>query len=274
MTETMGNLAMLDAPMGGEIGYRTLGTTGDWLVLIHGWCGNADQWNSIIPGLARRFRILAVSHPGFGGMSAPPRSGRTIGAMGAAVARLLDHLDIGCATLVGHSMGGPIMTEAAILAPGRVKALLGLDTLTDRGYYGPVPDDEIRQRRQDFAADYDGRMRAMIDNIAHPSTGDAIRQMITDDMIASAPADFALDIKDDLFAWNAEERWPLVRCPALILNSVWVARLAHPDPMSCFDGTEVVSYDSGHFPMIEAPAMIVEKLKTCITRLVYQQSAH
>lgn len=269
MTGPIRNLATLDAPMGGRIGYRTFGTSGDWLVLVHGWCGNADHWNVIAPELAREHRILAVSHPGFGGMTAPPRSSQTIHAMGTAVAHLLGHLSIDGATLIGHSMGGPIMTEVAIIAPDRVKALIGLDTLTDRDYYGRLPDDAIRRRHEDFASDYAGRMRTMIDNIAHPSTGEATRQEISDGMVASAPADFALDVKDDLFVWNAEERWPLVTCPALMLNSTWVARLAHPDPMPCFSDTDVVEYDSGHFPMVEAPAMIVEKLRACLARLVY-----
>jgi len=202
-------------------------------------------------------------------MLPPPPAGQTIRAMGAAVAHLLDYLGIEGATLIGHSMGGPIMTEVAIIAPERVRALIGLDTLTDRDYYGRVPADELLRRHAEFAADYAGRMRAMIDIIAHPSTHEAMRQAVTDDMIASAPATFALDVKDDLFAWDAEERWPLVSCPAIMLNSTWVARLADPKPMPCFSGIDVVEYDSGHFPMIEAPAMIVEKLRSCLATLVY-----
>ncbi|PSJ54174.1 alpha/beta fold hydrolase [Kumtagia ephedrae] len=260
-------LETLDAPMGGRIGYRTLGA-GDWLVLVHGWCGSADIWAPIAPALAHDRRVLAVTLPGFGGMMAPPDEGRTIGAMGAAVARLLAYLGVNDAVLVGHSMGGPVMTEAAIRAPERVRALIGLDTLTDRGYYGRVPDAEIARRHAEFAADYAGRMRAMIDTIVHPQTPEAARRAITGDMVAAAPEDFALDVKDRLFAWDAEERWPLVSCPALMLNSTWVARLADPQPMDCFAATEIVGYESGHFPMIEAPAMIVEKLITCLDRLV------
>lgn len=266
------DLIALDAPSGGQIGYRTFGSEGDWLVLIHGWCGSADHWNLIAPELSSDFRLLAVSHPGFGGMAAPGKAGQAVKAMGATVAHLLHHLNITGAILIGHSMGGPISTEVAIAAPDRVAGVIGLDTLSDRDYYGRVPDAEIRRRHDDFAVGYAANMRAMVNNIVHPTTDDALRQVITDEMIASAPAQFALDIKDDLFEWNAEERWPLVACPKMLLNSPWVARLAHPDPMPCFAETEIATYDSGHFPMIEAPAMIVEKLKTSLERLVYQKS--
>lgn len=265
-------LASLPAPMGGRIGYRVTGAHRPWLVLIHGWCGSADQWTPIVPDLCRDWRVLTLSLPGFGGMSPPPPAGMTMAAMGAAVAALLDGLAIEDALLVGHSMGGPIMTETAICAPDRVKALLGLDTLTDRGYYGRVAPAEIKRRRQLFESDYPGRMRIMIDDIAHPSTGEATRRAIVDGMLASAPRDYALDVKERLFAWDAQERWPLVRHPALLLNSSWVARLADPRPMDCFRETEVVEYDSGHFPMMESPGMIVEKLRPCLDRLVYASS--
>lgn len=268
----MSELTALDAPFGGQIGYRTFGIKGDWLVLIHGWCGSADHWGLIAPDLSRDFRLLAVSHPGFGGMAAPPPAGRTIRAMGTAVARVIAHLDIAGAILVGHSMGGPIATETAIAVPARVAGLIGLDTLSDRGYYGRVPDEEIRRRHDDFAKDYSVNMRRMVDDIVHPMTGEAMRRSITDGMLAAAPASFALDVKDSLFAWDAEERWPLVMCPKLLLNSPHVARLADPEPMPCFAATKIVSYESGHFPMIEAPAVIVEKIRSCVDSLVYSNS--
>lgn len=260
-------LTMLDAPEGGQIGYRTEGDAGSWLVLIHGWCGSAEHWDVIVPDLTSDHRVLIVTHPGFGGTMEPPARGQTIKAMGLAVVHALEHLDITDATLIGHSMGGPISTEVAIAAPGRVLGLIGLDTLSDRDYYGRVPDDEIRRRHDDFAPDYQGKMRQMVDIIVHPTTSDMQRISLTDGMIAAARPGFALDVKDDLFLWNAEDRWPLVACPKMLLNSSHVARLAHPEPMACFRGTPIETYDSGHFPMIEDPAMIVEKLKACVVRL-------
>ncbi|CAN7675278.1 alpha/beta fold hydrolase [Neorhizobium sp. LjRoot104] len=265
----MDDLLLLEAPSGGQIGYRTLGDAGEWLVLIHGWCGSAAHWDIIGPELARNFRVLVLSHPGFGGTAPPPAGGQTIAAMGAAVAHVLAHLHISGAILVGHSMGGPIATETAIAAPERIAAVLGLDTLSDRDYYGRVPDDEIRRRHEDFQVDYPARMRAMVDMIVDPATPEATRREITRGMLDAAPEDFALDIKDDLFAWNAEDRWPLVSCPKMLLNSPYVARLAHPNPMPCFATTLIATYDSGHFPMVEAPSMIVDKIRSCIASLVY-----
>jgi pimeloyl-ACP methyl ester carboxylesterase len=263
----MTELIALDAPAGGQIGYRTVGADGDWLVLIHGWCGSADHWDLVAPELSKAHRLLVVSHPGFGGMAAPAHKARTINAMGLAVVKVLAHLDIREATLIGHSMGGPIAVEAAIASPERVGGLLGLDTLSDRGYYGRVPNEEIARRRWHFASDYRANMRMMVDAIVDPTTNEDMRAQLTHGMLAAAPADVALDINEDLFAWNAEERWPLVGCPKMLLNSPHVARLADPQPMPCFAATEIATYGSGHFPMIEAPGMIVEKIENCLAHL-------
>ena len=268
-TRPVTGLTMVDAPSGGQIGYRLCGEKGPWLVLIHGWCGSAGHWDLIAPALSRDHRLLIVSHPGFGGTAEPPKSGQTVRAMGLAVAMLIVELDISDAVLIGHSMGGPIATEVAIAVPERVAGLIGLDTLSDRGYYGRVPDDEIRRRHTDFAADYRPTMRRMVDDIVHQTTDDAMRAALAAGMIAAARPDFALDVKDDLFLWNAEDRWPQVACAKMLLNSPHVARLADPQPMPCFAQTRIEFYDSGHFPMIEAPMMIVEKLQSCIAGLAY-----
>ena len=260
-------LETLEAPFGGRIGYRVVGTAGRWTVLIHGWCGSAAVWDDIVPALAEDGRVLAVSLPGFGGMAPPPSGAETIGAMGAAVAHALDHLDVSGATLVGHSLGGPVATEVAIASPSRTGAVLGLDTLSDRTYYGRVPDHEIRRRCDDFLVDYPGRMRSMVDAIVHPTTRAALRRSITDAMLAAASPFFALHVRNDLLAWDVEQRWPLVTCAAILLNSPLLTRLAEADPIPCLATTPVDTYDSGHFPMLEAPNLLNEKMRSCRRQL-------
>ncbi len=181
----------LPAPRGGEVAYRTFGTDGPWLILIHGWCGSAAHWDRIAPALSADRRILAMSHPGFGGTAAPPKAGRTIDAMAEAVIAVLDDAGARSALLLGHSMGGPIATEAAILLGPRAEGLIGLDTLSDRGYYGRQTAEEIARRRRLFEADFAGVMRRMVDDIARPSTPETLRAAIAEQM-SRVPAGFAL----------------------------------------------------------------------------------
>ncbi|MGH9318665.1 MAG: alpha/beta fold hydrolase [Vicinamibacteria bacterium] len=52
-------------------------------------------------------------------------------AFGADVRAVLEALDLRGAVLVGHSMGGPVILEAAKLTPVRVAALVPVDTLVE-----------------------------------------------------------------------------------------------------------------------------------------------
>lgn len=105
-----------------EMYYEEHGS-GEPLLLIMGWGGNAATWRPQIPGLAERFRVIAFDNRGVGRTSAPsdPFSIRdlchdTIG--------LMDALGVQRAHVFGISMGGMIAQEVAIGHPERVGALV------------------------------------------------------------------------------------------------------------------------------------------------------
>lgn len=92
------------------------------IVLIHGLGATKASFLTIIGGLARNHRVIAIDLPGFGSSSKP------LGRYDAPwfsgyVTGLLDELDIERAFLVGNSMGGRISMEVAMRAPERVEAI-------------------------------------------------------------------------------------------------------------------------------------------------------
>jgi pimeloyl-ACP methyl ester carboxylesterase len=98
---------------------------GDPLLLVHGsgpGITAAMSWDPVIEPLAAARRVLAVDMPGYG-KSAPLPDADTPVNVAAHLERLLDELGIGEAAVVGHSRGGRIATELAILAPARVSSL-------------------------------------------------------------------------------------------------------------------------------------------------------
>ena len=46
--------------------------SGDPVVLLHGWGGQAASMTPLIVALRDRYRVLAFDLPGFGGSSSPP----------------------------------------------------------------------------------------------------------------------------------------------------------------------------------------------------------
>ncbi len=91
------------------------------LVMVPGYPGSARDFRWLEPAVAGAFRVLRPTLPGFGGQ--PRRGAGTVPEMAEEVLALLDALDIGEATLLGHSAGGLIVAEAARLDPDRVRAL-------------------------------------------------------------------------------------------------------------------------------------------------------
>jgi len=91
---------------------------GPELVLVHGWGLHGGIWDQFVPLLAENFRITCVDLPGHG------RSGwqgeGTLDAMTEAVLSVVPTP----AAWLGWSLGGLVAARAALLAPGKVTALV------------------------------------------------------------------------------------------------------------------------------------------------------
>lgn len=101
------------------------------LVLVHGFLDHGRGFEPIAPRLAEKYRVISYDARGHG------ESGWCDGyAWPLDVAELIEVLRWtgGPACLVGHSRGGAMATEAAILAPELVHKVVNVDG------FGPPPD--------------------------------------------------------------------------------------------------------------------------------------
>jgi len=101
---------------GHRVVYRTAGSGGPVILLIHGITGNAKQWDEVVPMLAERYTVVAPDLLGHG-ESAKPRGDYSLGAYAASVRDLLVALGHRRATVVGHSLGGGIAMQFAYEYP-------------------------------------------------------------------------------------------------------------------------------------------------------------
>ena len=90
---------------------------GDAVVLIHGGFGDRRMWDAQFATLSREYRVVRYDHRGFGrsrvlvdSAYSPP----------ADLVRLLDHLGIDKAHVIGNSVGGSVALDFALLHPDRV----------------------------------------------------------------------------------------------------------------------------------------------------------
>jgi pimeloyl-ACP methyl ester carboxylesterase len=97
--------------------------SGEPLLLIMGWGGNAATWQPQLPGLAEHHRLILFDNRGVGRTSAPDEP-YTIPQMAADTLGVLDALDVARAHVFGISMGGMIAQELALEHPERVTSLV------------------------------------------------------------------------------------------------------------------------------------------------------
>lgn len=123
---------------GTKIRYTVAGT-GEPVVLIHGFLGSSEEWlspppflppgqqESFVPAfetLSTEFTAIALDCRGHG-QSGKPKGESDYGTeMVEDVVRLLDHLEIPKAHIVGYSMGAFLAAKLVELHPDRVKSVV------------------------------------------------------------------------------------------------------------------------------------------------------
>lgn len=94
------------------------------LVLMHGFGGNATQWQYQIQAFAERNRVLAPDMRGHG-RSGVARNGHDMPRLLADLHAVLEGVGVdGPVVLAGHSFGGAIVTDFALQYPERVHRLI------------------------------------------------------------------------------------------------------------------------------------------------------
>jgi pimeloyl-ACP methyl ester carboxylesterase len=99
---------------------------GEAVVLLHGWPQTWYEWRHLIPVLADRYRVIAPDLRGWG-ESERPEGGYDVATAAADVARLLDHLGVGTAHVIGHDWGTPVGYYLAATARDRVASFVALE---------------------------------------------------------------------------------------------------------------------------------------------------
>jgi len=117
----------------GEIYYEEHGN-GEPLLLVSGLGGTAAYWKANLPALCAKYRVIVHDHRG-AGQSTHSKIKYTVDQMTHDTIRLMDHLKIQSAHVLGHSTGGAIGQTMAIKHPQRLKKLVLFATWTKADFF-------------------------------------------------------------------------------------------------------------------------------------------
>jgi pimeloyl-ACP methyl ester carboxylesterase len=112
--------------------HYTMQGQGKPLILVHGFGCSTYTWRKLIPLLSDTYTVYAIDLLGFGLSDKPPGGKYDLQSQGELVFKFMDALHIPSATLVGHSIGGPVIGYTALQAPSKVNSLI----MISAGFYG------------------------------------------------------------------------------------------------------------------------------------------
>ncbi|MEM9062317.1 MAG: alpha/beta fold hydrolase [Pseudomonadota bacterium] len=142
------------------------------LALIHGLGLCRHLWVPHIPALAQNHQVLTYDLYGHGD-SSPPPSEASLTVFSDQLARLIDHIGISRASVIGFSIGGMINRKFGLDHRDRLEALAILNSPHDRG------DDAQRQVEE--------RARSVREQGALSTMDAALARWFTPDYRAKAP---------------------------------------------------------------------------------------
>src|SRR3954452_18678010 len=93
------------------------------VVLVHGITDSAAQWEDLASVLADTWDVVMYDARGHGQSDRPP-SGYSAGDHAADLLSLIRALDLQRPVLLGHSMGGVTVAQAAAQAPALIRAVI------------------------------------------------------------------------------------------------------------------------------------------------------
>lgn len=241
---------------GRKVHYSSYGKGSKALVLIHGWTCDETFWASNVPELSKRYRVLTVDLPGHG--QSDPAPEYSMDSFSDAVSAVMTEANVKRATLVGHSMGGPILLAFARRHREQVTALVAVDAAFSDSQSAA----RAKARGRSFLGPEALTAReAIVRNMFSRSTLPATREHVLRVMLAvpEEAADGAIQGMRDPEFWRQDR----IDLPFLEIAAASSAYIKLPALRSRFPRAQIKRiHGTGHFLMMEKPLVFNRILLT------------
>ncbi|MGK2905343.1 MAG: alpha/beta fold hydrolase [Desulfuromonadales bacterium] len=250
-----------------RIAYDVVGKGKTALIFIHGWSCDGRYWQKQIPVFAREYQVITVDLAGHG-HSSLDRSEFSMLSFANDVKAIIEKENIDRAILIGHSMGGGVIAEAASLMPGKVVGIVGVDTL--QNVAERTPQSVIDEVTKPFETDFKSAAQNFVSPMFPEGSNQQLVNWVKEDM-SSAPKEIALNAFRNYMGQYVTGEAALVfkniTVPVVSIN----ARLWPTAPEE--NRKHIKNYQllyiegTGHFPMLEKPEEFNILLKQAINAI-------
>jgi len=253
-----------------KIAYTDNGKGDTTLFFVHGWGINKSYFANQVAYFSKKYRVITIDRPGFG-ESGKNRSDWSTEAYAHDIETVIGKLNLKNVVLIGHSMAGDIVLQAALIDTNYVIGIVGVDNFKAVG----IPDDP--KSKEAF--------KQAINNLQHnfkqvasayftqylfaKSTPDSIKTRILDDIVKT---DSTIAIANMVQGNGFDEVAKLKQYgkKLYLINSDYM-----PTNTSGLTKNQIpfmLTYvnDTGHFPMVEKP----QEFNVCLQRILADIKAH
>lgn len=259
---------MVPSKDGTPISYEVYGEGEPTLVFVHGWCCDSRYWRAQVPYLSKTYRVVVLDLAGHG-HSGLERKRHTMKSFGEDVRAVAEAAGGKNVILIGHSMGGSVIAEAARLMPKQVIGLIGVDTLENIEY--PLTREELKKMTAPLRKNFRQGARQFVSPMISPNTEARLREWILTDM-SSAPPAVGLSAMDEMMqqylTGEAARVFEKVRVPVVTVNGdLWPVNFeANRRHMFSYDA--IVLKNADHFLMMNQPEEFNRALEKAIRMLL------
>ena len=252
---------------GVPISYEVFGAGEPTLVFVHGWSCDARYWRAQVPVFSKKYRVVVLDLAGHG-HSGASRTKYTMASFGEDVRAVTESTNSGRVILIGHSMGGSVIAEAARLTPDRVIGLIGVDTLANIEY--SLTPKELDKMVAPLEKNFQEACRQFAGSMIAADTDPRLREWILADM-SSAPPAVALSAMTELLnqyiTGEAAKVFEQIRIPVIDVNGDKYPINYEANRRHMYSFKAIVLKDADHFLMMDRPVEFNKALEEAIIML-------
>ncbi|MHC4975367.1 MAG: alpha/beta fold hydrolase [Planctomycetota bacterium] len=232
------------------------------LVFVHGWCCNRHHWHEQIDAFKDDYTLVMIDMPGHG-ESGKNREEWSFDLYAHDIKRVVDHLGFERVVLLGHSLGGQLVTLAAALMPDRVAVVVPVDSLQLVEF---EPGDALTQEFLDGVEhDFERTIAGFVTGLLPADVEPEFRESIIADMQNNDPL-FALDLAHRYNTLDHAQMLASCPVPVHAINAPLFPTDVETNRKYNADFHVSIVEDCGHWPQSERPGAFNDTLRDVLAR--------
>lgn len=252
---------------GTPISYEVYGSGETTLVFVHGWSCDSRYWQKQLPVFSKKYRVVVFDLAGHG-HSGLSRVNYRMSYFGEDVKAVTEAVGAERVILIGHSMGGAVIVEAARLMPDRVIGLIGVDTFNNVEF--PATSEIIKNMLAPLEKNFKEGSKELVKGMLLPETDKNLREWILSDM-SSAPPRIAISAVNDLLSrystGESTEMFKGIKIPIIAVNADLEPTDIEANRKHMYSFDTIIIKNADHFLMMAKPVEFNKGLQKAINRL-------